>query len=184
MNKKNISSKKLTEAPSQCNEDSSSKEIAEIRSQMQDMQMEIDVLKETINILKKDPGIDQTVLTSREKAVIIDALKNKYPLPSLRKKLNISKSSYYYQEHSLSQPDKYSLLREKIKEIFCANKKRYGYRRIHALLKRDDITISEKTVRRIMNEDGLLVKVKKAGKYNSYAGELCISIPALSLYIL
>ena len=27
---------------------------------MLDMQMEIDILKETINVLKKDPGIDQT----------------------------------------------------------------------------------------------------------------------------
>lgn len=177
MNTKNISSKKLTEAPSQCNEESSSKEIAEIRSQMQDMQMEIDVLRETINVLKKDPGIDQTALTNREKAVIIDALKNKYPLSLLRKKFNISKSSYYYHEHSMSQPDKYSLLREKIKKIFCANKKRYGYRRIHALLKRDGITISEKTVRRIMHEEGLIVKVKKAGKYNSYAGEITPAVP-------
>lgn len=38
---------------------------------MIDMQMEIDILKETINVLKKDPGIDQTALTNREKAVII-----------------------------------------------------------------------------------------------------------------
>lgn len=45
--------------------------------------MEIDILKETINVLKKDPGIDQTALNNREKAVIIDALKSKYSLPKL-----------------------------------------------------------------------------------------------------
>ena len=45
MNTKNISSKKLTESPSQCNEEFSSKEIAEIRSQMQGIQIEIVVLK-------------------------------------------------------------------------------------------------------------------------------------------
>ena len=102
MNTKSISSKKFTKPYLQCNEKSSSKEIEELRSQMQNMQMEIDILKETINVLKKDPGIDHTALTNREKAVILDALKNKYPLPLLRTKFKISKSSYYYQEFSVS----------------------------------------------------------------------------------
>ena len=65
---------------------------------MLDMQMEIDILKETINVLKKDPGIDQAALSNREKAVIIDALKNKYSLPQLLLKMELCKSSYYYQE--------------------------------------------------------------------------------------
>lgn len=73
-------------------------DLETIKAQMLDMQMEIDILKETINVLKKDPGVDQKALRNREKAVIIDALKHKYPLPKLRKKLHISKSSYYYQE--------------------------------------------------------------------------------------
>ena len=46
-------------------------DINALKAQMIDMQMEIDILKETINVLKKDPGIDQTALTNREKAVII-----------------------------------------------------------------------------------------------------------------
>ena len=67
---------------------------------MQDMQLEIDILKETINVLKKDPDIDQSALSNREKAVIIDVLKNRYSLPLLLQKLQLSKSSYYYQEQS------------------------------------------------------------------------------------
>ena len=47
---------------------SSVEEIDELRTQIQDMQMEIDILKETINVLKKDPGVDQTPLRNREKA--------------------------------------------------------------------------------------------------------------------
>lgn len=53
--------------------------------------MEIDILKETIKVLKKDPGIDQVALKNREKAVIIDAMKSKYPLPGLLKQLGLSK---------------------------------------------------------------------------------------------
>ncbi|WP_411329293.1 IS3 family transposase [Blautia hansenii] len=178
MNRKNIPSGELKEGYRQSDSTTeSSPEVAELKAQMLEMQMEIDILKETINVLKKDPGIDQTSLRNKEKAVIIDVLKAKYSLPCLLEKLNISKSSYYYQEKVLSQPDKYLSLRIHIKELFAENKNRYGYRRIHALLKREGITISEKIIRRIMKEENLSVKVKKAAKYNSYAGEVSPAVP-------
>lgn len=152
--------------------ETSSQEIDDLKKQMMEMQLEIDILKETINVLKKDPGIDQTALSNKEKAVIIDALKTKYSLPCLLEKMNLSKSSYYYQEKTIFREDKHSSLRVCIKKIFEDNKNRYGYRRIHAMLKREGITISEKIVRRIMHEENLVVKTKKAAKYNSYAGEI------------
>lgn len=43
-------------------------------------------------------------------------------------------------------------------ELFTENKGRYGYRRIHALLKRENIIVSEKVIRRIMKEEQLVVK--------------------------
>ena len=139
---------------------------------MQDMQLEIDILKETINVLKKDPDIDQSALSNREKAVIIDVLKNKYSLPSLLQKLQLSKSSYYYQEHAINQEDKYAKVRYRIIELFAETKNRYGYRRIHALLKWENINSSEKIVRRIMREEHLYVKIKRTRRYNSYQGEI------------
>ena len=54
---------------------SATEDIAELKAQMQEMQMQIDILKETINVLKKDLGVDQTALRNQEKAAIIDALK-------------------------------------------------------------------------------------------------------------
>ena len=95
----------------------SAEDINQLKAQMLDMQMEIDILKETINVLKKDPGIDQTALTNREKAVIIDALKTKYSLPVLFKKLNLPKSSYYYQEKVIRAEDKYQSLRKRVIEL-------------------------------------------------------------------
>ena len=136
------------------------------------MQLEIDILKETINVLKKDPDIDLSALSNREKAVIIDVLKTRYSLPLLLEKMQLSKSSYYYQENSLKKKDKYELIRCRIIALFKENKERYGYRRIHALLKRENVIISEKIVRRIMKEEQLLVKIKKTRKYNSYQGEI------------
>lgn len=120
---------------------------------------------------KKRPGIDQTALSHRKKAMIIDALKTKYSLLRLLRKLNLSKSSYYYQEKVLSQLDKYFSLRIRIKELFTENKNRYGYRRVHTLLKREDTIVSEKIVCRIMYKENLVIKVKRRAKYNLYADE-------------
>lgn len=150
----------------------SAEDINTLKAQMLDMQMEIDILKETINVLKKDPGIDQTVLTNREKAVIIDALKNKYSLPALCKKLDLAKSSYYYQEKAIHAEDKYHELRKKIVQLFHDNRDAFGYRKIHTLLHKLGLIISEKVVRRIMKQEALIVKQRRRQKYNSYKGEI------------
>ena len=67
--------------------------------------MEIDIWKETVNVLKKDPGINTETLKNREKAAIVDALKGKYPLPLLLERLKLPKNSYYYQETALKKQD-------------------------------------------------------------------------------
>ena len=84
--------------------------------------------------------------------MIIDALKSKYPLPDLLKRLGLSKSSYYYQETVKKQPDKYTDIRSRICQLLHENKQRYGYRRIYGLLKREELTVSEKVIRQIMRE--------------------------------
>lgn len=89
MNHKNITPGTLVEG-SVSSTVISSDEINQLKAQMQDMQLEIDILKETINVLKKDPDIDQSALSNREKAVIIDVLKNRYSLLLLQK-LQLSK---------------------------------------------------------------------------------------------
>lgn len=130
------------------------------------------MLKEALNLLKKDPGLNMTNLRNNEKAVIIDALKDKYSLPQLLKLLCMPKSSYYYQKSVLKHYDKYQELRKKIVKIFKLNRNCYGYRRIYRELKKIGIVVSEKVVRRIMKSEGLIVKVKRTKKYSSYKGEI------------
>ena len=62
MNHKNITPGTLVEG-SVSSTVISSDEINQLKAQMQDMQLEIDILKETINVLKKDPDIDQSALS-------------------------------------------------------------------------------------------------------------------------
>lgn len=51
---------------------------------------------------------------------------------------------------------------------FADSKGRYGYRRIKAVLKTG---VSEKSVRGIMAEEGLVAHVPKRRRYSSYEGE-------------
>lgn len=55
---------------------------------------------------------------------------------------------------------------------FYAVDSRYGYRRIRASLKNSGIVVSEKVVRRLMEEDGLMVRCIRQKKYRPYAGEI------------
>ncbi len=136
------------------------------------LRLERDVLEKAGEILKKEEGVDLKTLSNREKAVLIDALREMYRLKELLGCLKMSKSSYRYQAKAVRRPDKYSNLRAKVKEIFSEVNGCYGYRRIHALIKRSGITVSEKVIRRVMKEENLHVVGVKRRKYNSYMGEI------------
>lgn len=154
-------------------------EVESLKAQIDRLSLERDILEGTIEILKKDPGVNPANLSNKEKAILIDALKEAYPLTVLLALLEMAKSSYFYQSHARDAPDKYEECRTRIRGIFDENGHRYGYRRIHALLAREGIRISEKIVRRVMKEDGLEVIAKKNRKYNSYKGEVTPAAPNL-----
>lgn len=111
-------------------------------------------------------------MTNREKTLLIDALRKQYRLNELLDALNMPKSSYCYQENRIHVPDKYLNLRAEIRKIFSKTNSCYGYRRIHASLKRTGVVVSEKVIRRLMKEEDLTVRQKKSRKYNSYVGEI------------
>ena len=158
---------------------SSPRELDKLKEQVQDLQMQVDVLKETINVLKKDPCVDQTNLKNKEKVAIIDALKGKYSLPKLLNILSLSRSSYYYQENLKKREDKYIQIKEKIQTLFEENGQCYGYRRIYLALRKEGIIISEKIIRRLMSQMCLQVKIKNKKGYNSYKGEITPAVENL-----
>ena len=67
--------------------------------------------------------------------------------------------------------DKYSEIKEQITNIFCENKKRYGYRRITMDLHNRGYRINHKAVLRLMNEEKIKCQVR-IKKYHSYKGEV------------
>ena len=116
---------------------------------------------------KKDPGADLRRLSNREKTLLIDRLRPAYSLSSMTCLLAIAPSSYHY-HHARLGVDKYAGLRAEVAGAFADSKGRYGYRRIKAVLKTG---VSEKVVRRIMAEEGLVAHVPKRRRYSSYEGE-------------
>ena len=81
--------------------------------------------------------------------------------------LAIAPSSHHYR-HARLGVDKYAGLGTEVAGAFADSKGRYGYRRIKAVLKTG---VSEKVVRGIMAEEGLVAHVPKRRRYGSYEGE-------------
>jgi len=171
------SSKERERGPLKEGTPAANEEIARLKEQVQDMQLEIDILKETLDVLKKGPGVDWSTLKNQEKAAIVDALKNKYSLPTLLEALHYARSSYFYQKNAKKRSDPYAAEEEKIRMIFEKNYSCYGYRRIHSELKKDGVQLSEKIIRRIMKQNHLQPRISKKRAYSSYQGEITPAVP-------
>ena len=63
-----------------------SNDVDQLKQQLYELQMEVDIRKETLNVIKKDPGVNWKNLKNREKVAVIDAMKEKYPLLILLRK--------------------------------------------------------------------------------------------------
>ena len=155
-------------------------EVEELERQRYRLQMEVDILTKAGEILKKDQGIHLKDLTNREKAMVIDALRDKYCLKELLNAFHMAKSSYCYQEVAMRAADKYEVIREKVRTAFEESGGCYGYRRIAVCVKKEDgSNVSEKVIRHLMKEENLVVSLKKRKKYNSYQGEISPAVENL-----
>ncbi len=146
--------------------------IEELKKEVFRLELERDILEKATELLKKEMSINQNCLTNREKTTLIDALKTKYGINLLLKYLKMPRSSYFYNERAVKMGDKYRDIRKNVIRIFHESGDSYGYRRIYAVLKNEGYCISEKVVRRIMNEELLIVHRVKKRKYSSYKGEI------------
>ena len=125
-------------------------EVAALQAEVQHLKLERDILEGTVELIKKDPGATVGALTNKEKTQLILSLNSTWPIKLLLAALKLPKSSYYYQRSAIVAPKKYDYLRRRIRELFNQARKCYGYRRIHALLLREEIRVSEKVIIRIV----------------------------------
>ncbi len=133
------------------------RQLATLQHDIQKLQLEHDLLKKANEILKKELGVDLQLLSNREKTLLVDALKDLYQLSDLLAQLRLARSSYFYHRARMRVTDKYLTIRQNITEIFEANRRCYGYRRLQASLAKQCVTISEKIVQRLMKQENLIV---------------------------
>lgn len=147
-------------------------EMKALEKHVHELQLEHDILIKANELVKKDLGVNPRSLSNREKTLLVDALKDAYQLAELLAALDLPRSSYYYNLEVLQRPDKYAKARQEIVMIFESNYRCYGYRRIGECLRREGSWFSEKVVRRLMAEEGLVVHRTRRNRFKTYIGEL------------
>jgi putative transposase len=148
------------------------RELERLHRDVKRLKLEQDILKKANELLKKELGIDQQLLTNREKTQLVDALRATHALPELLVAIKLPRSSYFYHRSRLELGDKYATVRAVMTDIFERNYRCYGSRRMHATLARQSVTISEKVVRRLMKQESLVPLLRKRRRYGSYMGEI------------
>jgi putative transposase len=96
-------------------------------------------------------------MTPGRKRKLVDEVRSEWQV-SIRKAceaLEVDRSTYHYKSRRSGQ----AALEHRIKEI-CHVRVRYGYRRVHILLRREGWTINHKKTRRIYRELGLQLRNK------------------------
>ena len=166
------SMKQTNQSPHAQERDELERQVEALRREVRQLRLEQDLLNKANELLKKGLGVDLQLLSNREKTLLIDALKEHYGLPKLLGQLGLARSSYFYHRVRAAAGDKYLEVRQSITEIFESNHRCYGYRRLQASLTRQDVTISEKVVQRLMKQESLVVAKPKRRRYASYLGEI------------
>lgn len=83
----------------------------------------------------------------------------------------IARSTFFYHQARLQAPDPQEALKSAVTEIFKKNHGRYGHRRVHIELAKQGWRTAKKTVLKLMRTLGLVCKVRRKKRYNSYRGE-------------
>ena len=164
--------KRQQDAPASPDRVELERQVEALQRDIRRLQLEKDLLKKANELLKKELGIDRQHLTNREKTQLVDALRAAYTLPELLCELDLPRSSYFYHRARLEVADKYAEVRQAMTDIFERNYRCYGYRRIHASLSDQSVSISEKVVRRLMKQECLFAATSKRRRYGSYMGEI------------
>lgn len=115
------------------------------------------------NAYLKNTGLEES--TTRLKAEVIVTLRSTHRLDDLLNAAGHARSTFFYHQQRLTMPDKHAQLKQAIVDVFERMNRRYGYRRVHAQLRREGWGVNHKLVYKLMDELGLKSKVRVKKKY-------------------
>ncbi|MCE0883478.1 IS3 family transposase [Pseudomonas putida] len=128
--------------------------------------------------LKKPGGTEEARTKAAPKALIVSALKDRFPLAAVLQLADLPRSTFYYQLQAQAKPDKHAALKQMIQRVYHEEKGLYGYRRVAVVIRNGGTLVNKKVVERLMVELDLrsLVRPKK---YRSYKGVVGTIAPNL-----
>jgi len=145
------------------------KTAGSLKEEIRRLKMEAAVWQGMAGLIK-GPGTGPMSLADKERTAVADALKGGYALNELPGFLKPARSSCSCQVSAMAVPGRHASLRRKARQGLQDSGFAYGYRRIHgSMTDASGYVVSEKAVRRAMEEEGLVVPHKKAG----YCQESC-----------
>ena len=151
--------------------------LREAKTRLRKVQLVPDVRQATLEIAKKDPGADPELLTSEEKAAMVEALRAEYRLCEISPVVGMAKSSCEYAGNARAkgETEEHAAARRAVVEAFGASGGTYGHRRIAAVA-----DAGEWTVRGIMGDEGLVARAaRKKRRHGSREGEIPEAPPNL-----
>lgn len=125
--------------------------LARERAENERLRLENDVMREAMDVLKSPCPLPLAGVAGRlERTMVVERLRDRWPLKALLEAVGLNRKSYYYHrrgERRLARQRLEVRVRQRVLELFEATGRVWGYRRIHALLAREGVRISEKRVR-------------------------------------
>ncbi|MCQ2966979.1 MAG: IS3 family transposase [Alphaproteobacteria bacterium] len=109
--------------------------------------------------------------TTEEKVTVIAELRQNYKLNVLLKISGLPKATFFYTINKVNKDEKNEELIKEILKIYHYHKGRYGYRRISLELKKKNIFVNHKKIKRLMRLLGIH-GISPRGKYKSYKGDM------------
>nr|WP_230393082.1 IS3 family transposase [Pseudomonas guariconensis] len=107
--------------------------------------------------------------TTGEKVLIVNKLKQRFPLPDLLRLVGLARSTFYYQIKSQQRPDRHAALKALVQRVYHQEKGLYGYRRVALAIRNQGTLVNKKVIERLMAGLGLR-SVVRPKKYRSYRG--------------
>jgi putative transposase len=107
------------------------------------------------------------------------SLKAEHCLDALLDAAGLARSTFFYHQARLARSDPQADLKTAIRTAFEEAERRYGHRRIHAVLVAQGWQVAKKTVLKLMRQLGLECLVRRKKRYNSYQGQAGTTAPNL-----
>jgi putative transposase len=113
------------------------------------------------------------------KVQAVIALKAEHRLDVLLQVSGLARSTFFYHQARLRVPDPQADLKTAIATVFEKAERRYGHRRVHAVVVAQGWQVAKKTVLKLMRQLGLECPVRRKKRYNSYLGQAGTTAPNL-----